>query len=97
MLKYRASALAAVAVLVVAHIVLLLLRFGTETASVGGDWLGGAAALLATIASWLASRGAGPFAKRVWRLVALSAFLAFVGELLYTYYYDYAHASLGVL
>src|SRR5579863_6055266 len=97
MLKYRASAIAAVVVLVVAHIVLLLLRFGTETASVGGDWLAAAAALLATIASWLASRGAGPFAKRVWRLVALSAFLAFVGELLYTYYYDYAHASLGVL
>src|SRR5271169_2585918 len=97
MLKYRASAVAAAAILVVAHIVLLLLRFGTETASVGGDWLAGVAVLLATLARWLASRGAGPFAKRVWRLVAFSAFLAFVGRGFYTYYYDYAHISLDTI
>ncbi len=97
MLKYRAPAIAAAAVLVVAHIALLLLRFGTETASVWGDWIGAAGALLATIASWLASRGAGPFGRRVWRLVAFSAFLAFVGQVLYTYYYDYLHSSLGTV
>src|SRR4029077_6025768 len=31
-------------------------------------------------------------ARRVWRLIALSCFLAFIGEILYTYYYDYQHA-----
>jgi PAS domain S-box-containing protein len=97
MLKYRASALAAAAVLVVGHIVLLLLRFGTETASVVGDWLGAAGALLATVTCWLASRHAGPFGKRVWRLLAFSAFLAFLGQALYTYYYDYLHTPVGTL
>src|SRR5580704_5754096 len=97
MLKYRAAVLAAAGVLVFGHVGLLLRRFGTNSASVGGDWLTGFAALLATIASWLASRSAGPFGKRVWRLVALSGFLAFVGQVLYTYYYDYLHISLGTV
>jgi two-component system cell cycle sensor histidine kinase/response regulator CckA len=97
MLKYRAAVLAAAGVLVFGHVGLLLRRFGTTSASVGGDWLTGFAALLATIASWLASRSAGPFGKRVWRLVALSGFLAFVGQVLYTYYYDYLHISLGTV
>jgi two-component system, cell cycle sensor histidine kinase and response regulator CckA len=95
--KYRAAVLAAAGALVFGHVVLLLLRFGTDTASVGGDWLAGAGALLASIASWLASRNAGPFGKRVWRLVAFSAFLAFVGRGFYTYYYDYAHISLSTI
>jgi hypothetical protein len=97
MLKYRAAVLAAAGVLVFGHVVLLLRRFGTDTASVGGDWIAGFAALLATIASWLASRSAGPFGKRVWRLVALSVFLAFVGQVFYTYYYDYAHSPMGTI
>ncbi|MFZ0957875.1 MAG: PAS domain S-box protein [Candidatus Sulfotelmatobacter sp.] len=97
MRKYRAAVLAAAGILVFGHVVLLLLRFGTDTASVGGDWLAGAGALLATIASWLAARSAGPFGKRVWRLVALSLFLAFVGQVFYTYFYDYAHRAMGTI
>ena len=97
MLKYRAAVLTAAGVLIFGHVVLLLRRYGTDAASVGGDWLTGFAALLATIASWLASRSAGPFGKRVWRLVALSGFLAFAGQVLYTYYYDYLHISLGTV
>jgi two-component system cell cycle sensor histidine kinase/response regulator CckA len=95
--KYRAAVLAAAGVLVSGHVVLLLLRFGTDTASTWGDWLNGFAALLATIASWLASRSAGPFGKRMWRLVAFSAFLGCVGQLIYTYYYDYHHDTLAPL
>ncbi len=96
MVKYRVPAIAAAAVLVFGHIILLWLRFGTETASVWGDWFGVAAALLAAITSWLASSSAGPFGKRVWRLVSFSLFLAFVGELVYTYYFDYLHSSIAV-
>ena len=93
--RYRVSALAAAALLIVAHIVVLTLRYGTDSASVWGDWSGAAAALLACVASWFASRRAGPFGRRVWRLITLSVFLAFVGQVLYTYYYDYLHAALG--
>jgi len=82
---------------VVGHIVLLLLRYGTETASLWGDWLSTAAALLATTTCWLASRSAGPFGKRVWRLVMLSGVLLFVDLVLFTYYYDYLHASLATV
>src|SRR5215831_5294553 len=97
MLRYRASVLAAAALLIIGHIALLLLRYGTETASVWGDWFGSAAALLATVSCWFASRGAGPFGKRVWRLVSFSGVLAFVGQVLYTYFYDYAHAPLRTI
>jgi two-component system, cell cycle sensor histidine kinase and response regulator CckA len=96
MLKYRAYAIAAAVLLIIAHVVLLLLRYGTEAASVWGDWFGVVAALLAAIASCLAWSTGGPFGKRVWQLVALSCFLAFMGEVLYTYYYDYLHASTGI-
>src|SRR5277367_946380 len=96
MVKYRVPAIAAAAVLVFGHIILLGFRFGTETASVWGDWFGVAAALLAAITSWLASSSAGPFGRRVWRLVSFSLFLAFVGELVYTYYFDYLQSSIGV-
>src|SRR5579863_5796937 len=97
MVKYRASALAAAGALVFAHVIVLLFRYGTDTASVWGDWIGAAGALLGAFASWAASRSAGPFGKRVWRLVALSAFLGFVAQVLFTYYYDYAHAPLGTV
>jgi two-component system cell cycle sensor histidine kinase/response regulator CckA len=96
-LTYRVAAFAAAGVLVVGHIVLLLLRYGTETASLWGDWLSTAAALLATITCWLASRSAGPFGKRVWRLVMLSGVLLVVDLVLFTYYYDYLHASLATV
>ena len=92
MSKDRAYELTAATLLIAVHVVVLLLFYGTETASVWGDWFGAAAALLATVSSWVASRRAGPFGKRVWRLVCFSAFLALIGQILYTYYYDYLHA-----
>ena len=95
--KYRALAFATVALLIVGHVVLLSLRYGTQAASVWGDWFGIAAALLATVACWVASCSAGPFGRRVWRLVSLSAILALVAQALFTYQYDYAHAPLGTL
>jgi two-component system, cell cycle sensor histidine kinase and response regulator CckA len=95
--KYRVAALAAAGVLVLGHIVLLLLRYGTATASLWGDLLGVAGCVLATITSWLAARSAGPFGKRVWRLVALSGVLATVGQALYTYYYDFHVAPLDTI
>ena len=95
--KYRAAALAAAGALVCAHVIVLLLRYGTETASRVGDWIDAAAPLVAAGVCWLASRQAGPFGRRVWRLVCFSALLAAVGQSLYTYYYDYLHAALGTL
>jgi two-component system, cell cycle sensor histidine kinase and response regulator CckA len=90
--KRRVSELAAAALLIAGHVVVLWFRYGTEVASTWGDWLAAAAALLAAITSWTASCQAGPFGKRVWRLVCLSAFLALIGQVLYTYYFDYLHA-----
>jgi two-component system cell cycle sensor histidine kinase/response regulator CckA len=95
MLKYRASALSAVAVLIVGHIAILLLRFGTATASTWGDWIGALAAFVATAASLSAAFRSGPFGRRVWRLVSLSLALALLAQLLFTYYYDYVHASFS--
>ena len=89
MVKFRAPALALAALLIVIHVTVLLLRYGTQIASLWGDWLAGVAAFSAAIACGLAARNAGPFGKRVWRLVAFSAFLAFIGQASYTYYYDY--------
>ncbi|HLX84299.1 MAG TPA: PAS domain S-box protein [Terriglobales bacterium] len=96
MLKYRASALAAAALLILGHTVLLFLRSGTNTASVWGDWFGAAAALLAVLACWSASRRSGAFGRRVWRLIFLSISLAFISQLFFIYYYDYSHSSLAV-
>jgi PAS domain S-box-containing protein len=95
--KYRTSAIAAAAILVVFHVVVLALRYGTETASLLGDWIDVVAPLVAAAVSWSAAQRAGPFGKRVWRLVSLSAFLAATGQVLYTYYYDYLHAPFGTL
>ncbi len=97
MLKLRASALAAAAVLVLLHGAVLVLRYGTDTASLWGDWIDTAAPLVAAVVCWMVSRQAGPFGKRVWRLVALSGLLAAIGQGLYTEYYDYLHAPLGTL
>ncbi len=95
MFKFRASALAAAALLIVIHVAVLLLHYGTQTASLWGDWLTGIANLVAAIASGIAARHAGPFGKRVWRLMSFSLFLAFVGQASYTYYFDYLHDSLS--
>jgi hypothetical protein len=85
---------AAAGVLILVHIFLLLFRYGTAAASTWGDWLNCGAALIATIGCALAALGAGPFGRRVWRLVSISAFLGFVGQALYTdYYTTYTHRS----
>ena len=97
MLRVRRFAVTAAALLVVIHVAVLWLRYGTDTASVWGDWLDAIAPFVAALVCWLASRHADSFGKRAWRLVSLSATLAGIGQSLYTYYYDYLHASLGTL
>ncbi|HEY6337650.1 MAG TPA: PAS domain S-box protein [Candidatus Sulfotelmatobacter sp.] len=97
MFKYRAPALAAVGLFIAGHVVFLFLRYGTATASLVGDWIDAAVPLVAAVICWLVSRQAGPFGRRVWRLVCFSALLAAIGQSLYTYYYDYLHAPLGTL
>jgi two-component system cell cycle sensor histidine kinase/response regulator CckA len=90
--KHRKSAIAAAAILIVVHLALLTVRYGTQFASLWGDWIGAASALLTAVVCWSASRRSGPFGKRVWRLVSLSVVLAFLGQVAYTYYFDYRNA-----
>jgi two-component system cell cycle sensor histidine kinase/response regulator CckA len=94
MFTLRRSAIAAAVVLTLAHVVLLLARYGTQVASVWGDWLTAAAVFLAALTCWSAARRSRSFGRRVWRLVSLSLFLAFLGQLVYTYYFDYLHDSI---
>jgi two-component system, cell cycle sensor histidine kinase and response regulator CckA len=95
--KARTSALAAAAILLLTHGVVLAFWYGTANASVWGDWIDTAAPLIAAVLCWMVSRQAGPFGRRVWRLVAFSGLLAAIGQALYTDYYDYLHAPLGTL
>ncbi len=95
--KLRTTALAAAAILMLVHGAVLTLRYGTDTASLWGDWIDTAAPLVAAVVCWMVSRQAGPFGKRVWRLVAFSALLTAVGQGLYTDYYDYLHAPLATI
>jgi two-component system cell cycle sensor histidine kinase/response regulator CckA len=95
MSTYRRSAMAAAAVLVVAHVVLLVVTYGTSTASRWGDWIGSAASLVAALASFDAARRSAAFGKRVWRLVCLSLVLATIGQVTYTYYFDYLPDSVS--
>ena len=97
MSKVRSSAIAAAAILMLVHGAVLVFRYGTETASLWGDWIDTIAPLVAAVLCWIVSRQAGPFGRRVWRLVSLSVFLAFIGQALYTDYYDYLHVPLGTL
>ncbi len=97
MSQLRRLALAAAAILIIVHVSVLAVRYGSETASVWGDWIDTLAPLVASIVCWQMSRRAGRFGKRVWRLVSFSALLTAVGQGLYTYYYDYLHAQLGTL
>ena len=97
MLKVRRFAVTAATVLVVIHVTVLLICYGTDTASVWGDWLDAIAPFVAGVVCWLVSLHAGSYGRRAWRLVSLSAVLAGVGQSLYTYYYDYLHAALGTL
>jgi len=97
MSKLRTSALAAAAILVLVHGAVLVFRYGTETASLWGDWIDTAAPLVGAVVCWMVSRQAGPFGRRVWRLVSFSLLLAAIGQALYTDYYDYVHAPFGTL
>jgi two-component system, cell cycle sensor histidine kinase and response regulator CckA len=91
--KYRTSAIAGAAILMLGHGAVLTLRYGSETASRWGDWIDAAAILLAAFVCWSAARRSGPFGRRVWRLVVFSLLLALVGQVAYTYYFDYLHVS----
>ncbi len=97
MSKLRTSAITAAGALIVVHVWVLVTRYGSDTASVWGDWIDTLAPLVATVVCWVASRKAGPFGRRVWRLVAFSMLLTAIGQGLYTEYYDYLHAQLGTL
>ena len=72
MSKLRTSALAAAAILLLVHGVVLIFRYGTDTASLWGDWIDTAAPLIGAVVCWMVSRKSGPFGSRVWRLVAIS-------------------------
>ena len=97
MSKVRTSAIAAAGLLVLVHLAILVVRYGTETASVWGDWIDTAAPAIAAVICALVSSRAGPYGRRVWRLVGFSAILTATGQGLYTYYYDYIHAPLGTI
>ena len=97
MSKLRASAIAAAAIFVLVHVSVLVARYGSDTASLWGDWIDTLAPFAAAITCWLVSRQAGPFGRRIWRLAAFSMMLSAVGQALYTDYYDYLHAPLGTL
>ena len=80
MSRLRTSAIAAAAILILAHVCVLALRYGSDTASLWGDWIDALAPLAASVVCWLSSRGAGRFGKRVWRLAAFSALLASIQQ-----------------
>jgi len=97
MSKLRTAAIAAAAFLLAIHVSIVIAQYGSDTASLVGDWIDTLAPLIAAIECWLVSRKAGPFGRRVWRLVAFSALLTAIGQGFYTDYYDYVHAPLGTL
>jgi len=97
MSKFRWTAAGAAVILMLVHGGVLVFRYGTDTASLWGDWIDTAGPLIAAVVCWQASRRAGPFGKRVWRLVSFSSLIIAIGQALYTDYYDYLHAPLGTL
>jgi len=97
MSKLRTSALAAAAILLLVHGAVLVFRYGTDMASLWGDWIDAAAPLVGAVVCWMVSRKSGPFGSRVWRLVAISSLITAIGQGLYTDYYDYLHAPLGTI
>ena len=97
MSKLRTTAIAAAAILVLAHVSVLSFHYGSDFASVWGDWIDALAPLVGSVICWQTSLRAGPFGRRVWRMVSFSALLTCLGQGLYTDYYDYLHAPLGTL
>ena len=94
MSRLRTTAIAAASILVLVHVSILVARYGTDTASLWGDWIETIAPLTAAVICWQTSRLAGPFGKRVWRLTSFSFLLITIGQAGYTEYYDYLHAPL---
>jgi hypothetical protein len=97
MSKLRSSALAAAVLLLLVHGALLVFRYGTDAASLWGDVIGIAAIFLAAFSCWSAVRRSGPFGKRVWRLLFFSLILALLGQIVYTYYFDYLRSPASTL
>src|SRR5450631_4396239 len=95
--KLRTPAFAGGVILMLVHGAVLALRYGTEAASRWGDWIGTASILLAAVVCWSAARRSGSFGKRVWRLVFFSLVLALLGQVAYTYYFDYLHVPPATL
>jgi PAS domain-containing protein len=95
--KARTTAIAAAAILLGIHGGVLAVRYGSDTASLWGDWVDTAAPLAGAAICWMVARQAGRFGRRVWRLVCASFLLTSVGQALYTYNYDYVHAPLGTI
>jgi len=91
----RTFTLGAATTLIAAHLVILVVWHGKPVASLLGDWIGFGAAALAAMACWSASGRSGAFGRRVWRLASLSLALAALGQLGYTYFFDYRHAPQG--
>jgi two-component system cell cycle sensor histidine kinase/response regulator CckA len=97
MSRLRTTALAAAAILILVHVSVLLGRYGSDGASFWGDAIGAVLMpLVAAIAVWQASRDSATYARRVWRLVALSLLLSSAGGTFYTYLSDYAHKPAGM-
>ncbi len=97
MSKLRTSAIVAAAIVIIVHGAVLAFRYGTATASLWGDWIEAGAIVLAAWACWSAANRSGSFGKRVWRLVFFSLLLALLGQLSYTYYFDYLHVPASTL
>ena len=97
MSRLRTSAIAAAALLVLVHAGVLALRYGSDFASLWGDWIDAIAPLIAAIICWRASQLAGRFGRRLWRLTSFSALLVSASQILYTDYYDYLHVPLGTI
>lgn len=95
--KLRTSAIAAASILVLVHVSVLLLRYGSDTASLWGDWIDAIGPLVAAVVAWRTSRLSGSFGKRAWQLTGISCLLVAASQALYTEYYDYLHVPLGTL
>src|SRR4029077_20957964 len=86
MSKLRTSAIAAATLLVLVHVGVLTLRYGSDMASLWGDWIDVIAPLIAAVICWRTALLAGPFGKRLWRLTSLSALVVAASQALYTDY-----------